>query len=165
MAKVKIWSKYVPCGWSMIEQLETYQKLPGTQWATDDFVGKIKQISGISSPKLTFSLFICTLISENQGLEKSRSASNLRKFSGPANLDFFSVCHLDFFLQIYSINLAFFLGGDLEKSPGLQDLNFSKVWNRPWFLKTLIFRNQSAKPHNWIFYHFTISIAYLYRNS
>jgi hypothetical protein len=54
------------------------------------------------------------LISENQGLEKSRSDSNLRKNSGPANLDFFSVCHLDFF-QIYCINLAFFLGGDLEK--------------------------------------------------
>ena len=68
-------------------------------------------------------LLICTLISENQGLEKSRSASNLRKISGPANLDFFSVCHLDFF-QIYSINLVFFLGGDLEKNPGLQDLKF-----------------------------------------
>ena len=27
---------------------------------------------------------------ENQGLEKSRSTSNLRKSSGPANLDFFS---------------------------------------------------------------------------
>ena len=27
---------------------------------------------------------------------------------------FFSVCHLDFF-QVYSINLAFFLGGDLKK--------------------------------------------------
>ena len=37
-----------------------------------------------------FGLLICTLISENQGLEKSRSASNLRKISGPANLDFFS---------------------------------------------------------------------------
>ena len=50
-----------------------------------------------------FGLLICTLISENQGLEKS----NLRKISGPANLDFFSVCHLDLF-QVYSINLAFF---------------------------------------------------------
>ena len=30
------------------------------------------------------------MIFENQGLEKSRSASNLRKISGPANLDFFS---------------------------------------------------------------------------
>ena len=54
------------------------------------------------------------MISENQGLEKTRSASNLRKISGPANLDFFSVCHLDFF-QIYGLNLAFFLGGDLKK--------------------------------------------------
>ena len=66
---------------------------------------------------LIVSLLICTLISENQGLEKSRSVSNLRKISGPAHLDFFSVCHLDFF-QVY----AFFLGGDLEKNPGLQDL-------------------------------------------
>ena len=38
----------------------------------------------------TLGLLICTLISENQGLEKSRSVSNLRKISGPANLDFFS---------------------------------------------------------------------------
>ena len=42
-------------------------------------------------------LLICTLLSENQSLEKLSSYSNLRKFSGPANLDFFSVCHLDFF--------------------------------------------------------------------
>ena len=53
----------------------------------------------------------CTLISENQGLEKLRSASNLRKISGPAQLSFFSVhliffsvCHLIFF-YVYSINL------------------------------------------------------------
>ena len=31
----------------------------------------------------------------------------MRKISGTANLDFFSVCHLDFF-QVYGINLAFF---------------------------------------------------------
>lgn len=68
-------------------------------------------------------LLICTLISEIEGLEKSRSASYLRKTSGPANLDgFFSVCDMDFF-QIYNINLAF-LGGDLGKNPGLQDLKF-----------------------------------------
>ena len=41
------------------------------------------------------SLLICTLISENQGLKKSRSASNLRKISGPANLDFFVGLHLE----------------------------------------------------------------------
>ena len=63
---------------------------------------------------LIIGLLICTLISENQGLEKLRSVSNLRKILGPAKKDFFSVCHLDFF-QVYGINLAFFLGGDLEK--------------------------------------------------
>ena len=59
----------------------------------------------------TLSHLICTLISENEGLEKLRSASNLRKISGPAqlsffsvHLNFFSVCHLIFF-QIYTINL------------------------------------------------------------
>ena len=31
---------------------------------------------------------ICTIISENQGLEKSRSISNLRKTSGSGNLFF-----------------------------------------------------------------------------
>ena len=41
---------------------------------------------------------ICTLISENEGLEKLRSVSNLRKISGPAELNFFSV-HLNFFFQ------------------------------------------------------------------
>ena len=53
----------------------------------------------------------CTLISENQCLEKLRSILNLRKISGPAELNFFSVhliffsvCHLNFF-QIYTINL------------------------------------------------------------
>ena len=50
----------------------------------------------------TFGILICTLISENQGLEKLRPVSNLRKFSGPAHF------------QVYGINLAFFLGGDLE---------------------------------------------------
>ena len=81
-------------------------------------------------------LLICTLISENQGLEKSRSVSNIRKISGPAHLDFFSVCRLDFF-QVYGINLAFFsrwrldLVETLEKNPALQDLNLSNVCNRP----------------------------------
>ena len=54
--------------------------------------------------QLTYGHLICTLISENQGLEKLRSVSNLKKISGPAHLNFFSVhlsffsvCHLDFF--------------------------------------------------------------------
>ena len=37
----------------------------------------------------TNGLLICTLISEKQDLEKSRSASNLRKISGPANIDLY----------------------------------------------------------------------------
>ena len=45
--------------------------------------------NGIDKSVVTIGLLICTLISENQGLEKSRSYSNLRKISGPANLDFF----------------------------------------------------------------------------
>ena len=39
--------------------------------------------------QLQYGLLICTLISENLGLEKLRSVSNLRKISGPAHLDFF----------------------------------------------------------------------------
>ena len=50
---------------------------------------------------LTLSHLICTLISENEGLEKLRSASNLRKISVPAHLNFFSVCHLSFFQNLY----------------------------------------------------------------
>ena len=44
------------------------------------------------------------MISENQGLEKLRYILDLRKISGPAELNFFSVCRLNFF-QIYTINL------------------------------------------------------------
>ena len=61
--------------------------------------------------QLIFGHLICTLISENQGLEKLWSVSNLRKISGPAHLIFFSVrlsfffsvCHLSFF-QVYGTN-------------------------------------------------------------
>ena len=49
----------------------------------------------------TNGLLICTVISENQGLEKSRSASNLRKISGPANLDFFLGLHLKKAIGLY----------------------------------------------------------------
>ena len=60
--------------------------------------------------------------------------SNLRKISGPANLDCFSVCHLDFG-QIYSTNLAFFLE---KKSRFAGPENFPKFktdldFSRPWF--------------------------------
>ena len=62
-------------------------------------VGAVKHssynIAKIFRKSTSNGLLICTLISENQGLEKSRSASNLRKFSGPANLDFFLGLHLE----------------------------------------------------------------------
>ena len=49
---------------------------------------------------LIFGLLICTLISESQGLEKSWSASNLRKITGPANLDVFLGLHSEIKVQI-----------------------------------------------------------------
>ena len=54
-------------------------------------------MASFKNPLLKYSLglLICTLISEKQGLEKLRSASNLRKISGPANLDFFLGLHLE----------------------------------------------------------------------
>ena len=51
----------------------------------------------------TIGLLICTLISENQGLEKSRSVSKLRKISVPANLDFFLGLHLAKKLDLYTV--------------------------------------------------------------
>jgi hypothetical protein len=65
-------------------------------------------------------LLICTLISENQGLEKSRSLSNLRKISGSENLDFFP--------PRKKLGLSYKSeknpGDKLKKNPGLQDLKF-----------------------------------------
>ena len=52
-----------------------------------------------------FGHLICTLISENQGLEKSRSVSNLRKISGPAHLIFFSV-HLIYTIDLKKIHVT-----------------------------------------------------------
>ena len=94
--------------------------------------------------ELSSSHLICTLISENEGLEKSRSASNLRKISVPAHLNFFSVCHLNFF-QVYGTNLKKIQLTNWKKFRSTEkkfrcagpeiflrfetDLNFS----RPWF--------------------------------
>ena len=73
---------------------------------------------------------MCTLISENQGLDKSRSVSNLRKISCPLHQNFF---------QVYGKNLAFFLGGDLEKKSLFAGPEIFLS-----FEQTLIFRNQGA---------------------
>ena len=58
----------------------------------------------------TDGLLICTLIFENLGLEKSRSASNLRNISGPGNLNFFS--------RSPPKNKARFIYHKSEKNPG-----------------------------------------------
>ena len=70
-----------------------------------------------------FGLLICTLISENQGLEKSRSASHLRKILGPANLDFFLGLLLEKKLDLYHKHEKN-PGDKLKKNPGVQDLKF-----------------------------------------
>jgi hypothetical protein len=90
---------------------------------------------------------ICTMISENQGREKLRSVSNLRKISGNAHMDFFSVCHLDFF-QVYGINLAFFSWRHRKKIQVSRTWNFSKDWSRPWFSEIKV---QIKRPHVYFF--------------
>ena len=96
------------------------------------FVFQKRLLSGVkSSQKLnftvrliaTFSHLICALSSENEGFEKSRSASNLRKISVPADLNFFSVCHLSFFQNLYHKSEKN-SGDKLKKNSGLQELKF-----------------------------------------
>ena len=86
---------------------------------------------------LSFSHLFCTVISENQGLDKS----NLIKISVPVHLiffsvhlNFFSVCHLNFF-QVYGINLKKNPDDKLKKIQVYwkkiqvcRTWNFSKVW-------------------------------------
>ena len=72
-----------------------------------------------------------------------RSASNLRKISGPANLDFFFSLSPGFFSDLW-YKSSFFFGEDLKKILVCRTWNFFMVWRRPWFFKTLIFRNQGA---------------------
>ena len=70
-----------------------------------------------------YSLLIYTLISENQGLQKSRSVSNLIKISGPADLDFFPGLHLEKKLDLYH-KPEKNPGDKLKKNSGVQDLKF-----------------------------------------
>ena len=97
--------------------------------------------------KLPFVRLICTLTSDNQCLIK---------ISGPAHLIFFSTPEFLFslspgFFQVYGIHLKKIQvtnwkkkSGVLKKNQLCRTWNFSKVQNRPSFLKTLISRNQGA---------------------
>ena len=72
----------------------------------------------------TDGLLICTLISKNQSLEKSRYISNPRKILGSANLDIFSSFAPGFFSSLW-YKPSFFQDGDL----GFEiDFDFSKPW-------------------------------------
>ena len=79
----------------------------------------------------SFVHLICTLISENQGLEKLRSVSNLRKNSGPAHLIFFFSTP-EFFFQFVSWIVSGLWykseknSGDKLKKRFETDLNFSR---------------------------------------
>ena len=88
---------------------------------------------------MSVGLLICTLISENQGLEKLRSDSNLRKISGPAHRIFFSLSP-GFFSGVWYKSSFFFLGGGLKKIQVCRTWTFSKVWSRPWSFKVQIKR-------------------------
>ena len=129
----------------------------GIHWVCYVIFGKKDPTKKITFPTLTPTKYFldpqlqdigdhlfCTLISENQGLEKLRSVSNLRKISGPAHLNFFSVdliffsvCHLNFF-HVYGINLKKIQVTNWKKTQVYwkknqvcRTWNFSKVWNRP----------------------------------
>ena len=96
-------------------------------------------------------LLICTLISEDQGLEKSRSASNFRKISGPANLVFFLVSKKLDLCHKPKKNP----GDKLIKNPGVQDLEFFEG-----FKLTLIFQDLDFQKCVW-----KIEIRWLLRPS
>ena len=131
----------------------------GIHWVCYVIFGKNDPTKEITFPTLTPTKYFldpqlqdigdhlfCTLISENQGLEKLRSVLNLKKISVPVHLIFFSRPDPDFF---FSLSAGFF--SDLyhkpEKFPGDKlkkklrfagpeiflrfetDLNLS----RPWF--------------------------------
>ena len=63
---------------------------------------------------------ICTLISENQDLDKLRSVSNLRKISVPAHLIFFFSLSTVFFSDLYH-KPEKNPGDKLKKNPDVQE--------------------------------------------
>ena len=132
-----------------------------SNFSSFDFTDMIHKKRFRSISRKIISPLIWTLISENHGLQKSRSDSNLRKISGPANRDFFLGLHLEKKLDLYHTP---------EKNPGDKlkkksmcagpeiflrfetDLNFS----RPWFSEikvqikrqTVIFGNLYLSNHS-----------------
>ena len=90
-------------------------------------------------------VLICTLIFENQCLEKSKSISNPRKISGLQTLIFFSrspiPCKKHSLYYKHEKNS----GAKPEKKIKVcRTLNCSRAWNRPWFS---VIRVQIKKLH------------------
>ena len=113
---------------STFQWLSKYTRLLGT-WEYDFSSWRLLQSCLIWNG--SYGLLICTLISENKGLEKLRSVSNLRKISSPSHLNFFSVhlnffsvCHLDFFSGLWYKSEKKSRWQTEKKNPGLQDLKF-----------------------------------------
>ena len=91
-----------------------------------------------------FGLLTCTLISENQGLEKSRSISDPRKISGSANLDFFPGL-LPEKSWVYTINLKKIQVPNLKKNQGLQNLKFFQGLKQTMISQDLDFQKSGCR--------------------
>ena len=111
-------------------------KIMGTQIMICQKLSTSSETKQINIDDMIVSHLICTLISENPGVEKLRSVSNLRKISVPTHLNFFSV-HLIFF-QFVTWSFFMFMvqiwkkfswqteknSGLMKKNSGMQDLKF-----------------------------------------
>ena len=78
--------------WPLDQKLFQILAISKKCWINQPTSLQLQNLITLQPAACSIGLLICTLISENQGLEKSRSLSNLRKIS-----DQISVCHLDFF--------------------------------------------------------------------
>ena len=87
----------------------------------------------IKEPTLSPVFFVIRPFNLHLDFWKSRSASNLRKISSPANLDFLIGLHLEKKSRFSTINLKKIQVTNWKKIQVCKTWNFSKVWIRPWF--------------------------------
>ena len=112
------------------ELLVTMVKLSWIPFVNLDFIYFCWILSSMSNSAVTtVSHLFCTLISENQGLDKSRSVSNLIKISVPVHLIFFS--GLWYKSEKKSVDKLKKIQVYRKKIQVCRTWNFSKVSNRP----------------------------------
>ena len=70
---------------------------------------------------------------------------------------------MDFF-QVYIINLAYFLGGDLEKNPGLQDLKFFYGLKQTLIFQDLDFLKSRCRLKGHLFIQFMLDLVHAYNS-